>query len=88
MATKSKKRKKPAGAKRRRQRAMPSPHAFAYTVADAASVGGPGKTSLYEADKRLKAEGKRLLFKDGFGRTMVYGDILRELCGVKEEVTA
>jgi hypothetical protein len=67
---------------RQRQRAMPSPMAFAFTVRDAQMMGGPGKTKLYDLDRQLKAEGKPLLFKDAAGRTMVNGDGLRELLGV------
>ena len=90
MTTKQKsRRKKPAGKKRQRQRAMPSPHAFSYTIPDASAVGGPGKTSLYAMDKRLKAEGKPgLLFRDAFGRKMVDGPTLRELSSMKKEVVA
>lgn len=90
MTTKQKQHQKRAAAakKRNRVRALPAPNAFAYTISDAQSMGGPCKTKIYDLDKQLKADGKQLLFKDLAGRTMVYGDILRELCGVKEEVTA
>jgi hypothetical protein len=79
--------RKAAAKKRNRARAMPSRDAFAFTIPDAQSLGLlPGKTKTYELDKRLKAEGKRLLFKDAAGRTMADGDTLREL--VKEAVAA
>lgn len=75
-------------AARKRLRALPSPDAYAFTVHDSQAMGGPGKTKLYEIAKQLKAEGKTLLFKDAAGRTMVVGDMLRELLSVKEEAIA
>jgi hypothetical protein len=81
---------KRAAKKRNRQRALPSPDALAFTVPDSQAMGGPGRTKLYEIDKKLKAEGKTLLFKDAAGRTMVVGNMLRELLSVeeKEEIIA
>lgn len=74
--------------KRQRERAMPAANAFAFTVRDAQAMGAPGRTKLYELDKKLIEAGRKLLFKDAAGRTMVYGDVLRELYGVEEEITA
>jgi hypothetical protein len=67
--------------KRRRLRAMPSPDAYSFTIPDAQAMGAPSKTTIYGIDKRLKAEGKALLFKDAAGRTMMYGNMLRALFG-------
>ncbi len=68
--------------KRQRARAMPSPSAFAYTVEDGQAMGLPGRTKIYEIDKKLRAEGKRFLFKGPGNRTMIDGDALRELYGI------
>jgi hypothetical protein len=64
--------------KRNRARALPSPLAYAFTILDAQSMGAPGKSKLYLLDKKLKEQGKQLLFRDAAGRTMVNGDILRQ----------
>ena len=65
--------------------ALPSPHAFSYTIPDASAVGGPGKISLYAMDKRLEAEGKPgLLFRDAFRRSGRRPHV-RELSSVKKE---
>jgi hypothetical protein len=74
--------------KRQRARALPSPNAISFTIPDFQSMGGPGKTSLYNEDKRRKENGeKRLLFKDAFGRTKVDGDMGRELLSIKEDAS-
>ena len=62
---------------RRHGRTMPSPHAFAYTLADAKLMGGPGRTKIYDLAKR----GELKLIRVG-GRTKVDGDSLRSLLGV------
>jgi hypothetical protein len=59
---------------RRRARSAPSPSAFAFTLKDSQSMGGPGRTKLYE----LAKQGRLKLIKIA-GRTMVDGDSLREL---------
>jgi len=75
--------------RRNRQRALPLPNAIAWTIADYQALGGAGKTSLYAEDKRRKENGEKpLLFKDAVGRTMVDGDLGRELLGVTDAVAA
>jgi hypothetical protein len=68
---------------RKRQRAAPSPYAFAYTVADAQSMGGPAKTLLYQMLK----DGRLQRAPDPT-RTMITGKSLRALLGINEEVSA
>jgi hypothetical protein len=63
--------------RRRSRRAAPSPNAFAYTIADAQAMGGPGRTKIYDLGKR----GDLKLIKVA-GRTMVDGASLRALLGV------
>ena len=62
---------------RRHSRAMPSPHAFAYTLEDAKLMGGPGRTKIYDLAKRGELKLIRVA-----GRTKVDGDSLRTLLGV------
>lgn len=65
--------------KRERRRAAPSPNAFAYTVPDAQSMGGPSRTTIYE------------LIKKGILKTvdapgcpqLINGDLLRALLSGK-----
>jgi hypothetical protein len=76
-------RKKSAGSKRNRQRALPLPNAIAWTIPDYQALGGPGKTSIYQLGK----SGALKLFVDGAGRTMVDGDSGRALLGIKETET-
>jgi hypothetical protein len=59
---------------RGRARAQPSRDAFAYTIADAQSLGGPGRTKMYQ----LAKAGRLTLIKVD-GRTLVGGDSLRSL---------
>jgi hypothetical protein len=69
------------GAKRGRERALPSPNALAWTILDYQAMGGPGKTTIYN----LAKAGKLKLFEDGTGRTMVDGDSGRALLGMKAD---
>jgi hypothetical protein len=88
--TKTKSKKKPTGRHGPcgRQRALPSPNAISFTIRDFQALGGPGKTSLYEENKRRKEKGEKpLLFKDAFNRRMVVGDVGRELLGITDEVS-
>jgi hypothetical protein len=62
---------------RGRARPLPDPNAFAFTIHDAQSMGGPGRTKLYELAKL----GQLKLIKVA-GRRMVDGDSLRALLGV------
>jgi hypothetical protein len=81
--------KRQPGQKRNRLRALPLPNALAWTIPDYQAVGGGGKTKIYAEDKKRKKAGeKRLLFKDAFGRTMVDGDLGRELLSAKETEAA
>jgi hypothetical protein len=64
-----------AAQKRRRQRTMPAPNAFAYTVEDAMAMGGPGRTALYQ----LRMNGTLDWFTDAIGRVMIKGNSLRKL---------
>jgi hypothetical protein len=64
--------------KRERARAEPSRNAFAFTIEDAQAMGAPGKTKIYQL-----AENGRLKLFSVDGRTMVTGDSLRALLGVK-----
>jgi len=68
---------------RERQRAAPSPDAFAYRLEDAEAMGGPCRSAMYE----LRKAGD-LKFIKVAGRTMVTGESLRRLLGVKEEAAA
>jgi hypothetical protein len=71
-----------------RQRAPPVPNAIAWTLNDYQSVGGAGKTSLSDEDKKRRERGEKpLLFKDAFNRRMVVGDVGRELLGITDEVS-
>jgi hypothetical protein len=63
--------------RRNRLRARPHPMAFAYTIADAQSMGAPSRTKIYQLAKL----GKLTLVR-GCGRTLVSGDSLRALLGV------
>jgi hypothetical protein len=69
--------------RKNRDRAPPSPHAFAYTVKDAQAMGAPGHTLLYEMLK----DG-RLERVPNDPRTMITGASLRRLLGVKDEAAA
>jgi hypothetical protein len=62
---------------RNRARPSPSPNAFAFTIADAQSMGGPGKTKIYEMAKSGELKMIRVA-----GRTLIDGDSLRALLGV------
>jgi hypothetical protein len=61
---------------RQRLRAAPNPMAHCFTIADAQSMGAPGRTKIYEMAKA----GKLRLIKVA-GRTMVDGNSLRALLG-------
>jgi hypothetical protein len=63
---------------RTRRRPMPSPDAFAYTLHDAQKMGAPGRTKLYELEKEGRVEFVRI-----DGQTLVKGDSLRALLGVR-----
>jgi len=62
--------------RRERARAEPSRNAFAFTIADAQTMGAPGKTKIYQL-----AESGRLKLFNVDGRTMISGDSLRALLG-------
>jgi hypothetical protein len=83
MPSKSKKRKSPPKRSRvtRRPRVMQQPNAIAFTIAGYQSVGGCGRTKVYEMAK----QGLLKLFKAPDGRTLIDGDSGRALLGVKEE---
>jgi hypothetical protein len=66
---------------KKRERAEPSPNAFAYTIEDAQAMGAPGKTKIYE----LAASGRLRLFNID-GRRMVSGDSLRALLDAGQDV--
>jgi hypothetical protein len=63
--------------KRKRDRALPSPQAYAFTIADAQAMGLPGKSKIYEM---IKA-GTLATIKVG-GRTLLKGDSVRAVLGV------
>jgi hypothetical protein len=65
--------------RRVRDRAPPSPNALAWTIRDYQSLGGPGRTKLYE----LAKQGLLKMFKDVAGRTMIDGDSGRALLRCK-----
>ena len=66
---------------RRRVRAAPSPHAFAYSGSDVESMTGLGRTKIWELRKtgRLKTievDGKRLIEGDSLRKLMqAAGDV-------------
>jgi hypothetical protein len=77
----AKARKKPKpGAKRQRDRAFPSPHAFAYTISDAQSMGLGGRTSIW----KMRQSGELKTIKVA-GRELLIGDSVREVLGVKND---
>jgi hypothetical protein len=69
--------------KRTRPSAPQRPDAIAFTIAGFQSMGGPGKTSVYELGKT----GKLKLYKDIIGRTLIDGDSAREYLGVRKVLT-
>jgi hypothetical protein len=78
-----------------RQRAAPAANAFAYTVEDGMAMGLPGKSTIYKmiADGRLETVkvGGRTTMVGGRptttgGRTMLVGDSVRRMLGVKKDV--
>jgi hypothetical protein len=76
---KSKTRKR-APAKRDRQLGPPSPDAFCYRLDDAESMGAPCRSQMYKL-----AESGDLTFIKIAGRTIVTGESLRRLLGIKAE---
>jgi hypothetical protein len=66
--------------KRGRQLGAPSPHAFAFRLDDAESMGAPCRSQMYKL-----AESGDLTFIKIAGRTMVTGESLRRLLGIKAE---
>jgi hypothetical protein len=74
---------KPRKTRKNRDRAPPSPFAFAYTVKDAQAMGAPGRTLLYDMLK----DGRLERVPDD-PRTMITGASLRRLLGVKEFTAA
>jgi hypothetical protein len=73
----------PNGKRRNRQRPMPAANAFTYTVEDGMMMGLPGKTTVYAMIK----DGRLQTINVG-GRTMLTGESVRRVLGVKEEVAA
>jgi hypothetical protein len=62
---------------RSRRRPAPVKNAYAFTIADAQAMGGPGRTKIYD----LAKVGKLKLLRVA-GRTMVDGASLRALLGI------
>ena len=62
----------------RAPRALQAPNAFAFTLAGFQSLGGPGKSSVYELAKACKL----ILFKDPIGRTLIDGNSARAYLGI------
>jgi hypothetical protein len=86
MTTKKSKPKKKRNEKRTRPRAPQRPDAIAFTIPGFQSMGGPGKTSVYELGKR----GVLTLYKDVLGRTLITGDSARAYLGIgiKDQASA
>jgi len=63
-------------------RALPSPNALASTIPDFQSLGGPGRTKLYQLAKK----GILKMFKDAAGRTMIGGDSGRALLRARPQL--
>jgi hypothetical protein len=69
--------------KRKRERPLPSPRAFAYTLEDAQMMGLPGRTTIWKMRKAGTLEEVVV-----GGRILLTGDSVRRVLGVKEEVAA
>lgn len=65
---------------RKRKRAAPSPDAFAFTIADAQSMGAPSKSTIYELIKKGRLVAIR---REGLP-TLIEGNSLRALLGIGE----
>jgi excisionase family DNA binding protein len=69
--------------KRKRERALPSPQAYAFTIQDGQAMGLPGKSKIYE----MIADGTLKTVKVG-GRTLLKGDSVRAVLGASEAAVA
>jgi hypothetical protein len=69
--------------KRSRLRVAPHPMALSYTIDDAQTMCGLGRTTLY----KLAQQGQLRLVRV-YGRTLVCGDSLRALLGVAKPLEA
>ena len=66
-----------------RKRALPSPHAYAFTISDGQSMGLPGRTTIW---KMIRAGTLEAI--DVGGRKMLTGASVRRVLGVKEPEAA